>query len=1800
MDEAVAIMVEAASRFGIENSAISLQVYFVLLDEQSSQMFKNALGALDLSKQGSFAPSVRIRNNNKKLLKSGREDTTQPPNNETRLLKSNEIIRDYKAAGVVLYTVRSGELNILLGLEDRIGEGLVLNVLGGRAEPRDQDYRHTAAREFHEESKSPVSEKVLKRMLASEQATAIYFDKGQYVLYLVDCLPELEKLDVSFQQSSRHSEMDKLLWVKWKTLLEGSKKQPPHITMRSWRRVVDYNISEFLQKLLNCPLILDIVERRACQTATSNMQSEFDSLLRESWDPFPEDDKEWRLRLAFPPSVSTSFPIIPLERNSAEYQAVSQRFSSSPPIITIRKVNCEVREAEHDKLVQELQKQNGSDKVHKIEPVFHGTPERWRATNIALKSFDLSIVRNGRSSGNGVYTATDIQTPLGYSNNQGSILQMKAILAPNDHGYQAEMKGPPFTPGTILVFRQAAQVLPRYVIDFASPGQDDAALEKKAKEQHLHDAAVAREEMERQQRLIQSMEDQYAAERIRNSQSSSNYFKQRIETYQKDFQDTTENDQMAWNKVEKIMRLVDIECRQFRNGAPLPIYYRKHSLIKTIRENDVILVSSSTGSGKSTQLPQYILDDILEPCNDHRRVAVLEPKRFNAITLCQRVAKERSQQVGNEIGYSLGQGDCCASAVTRIEYMTHGLFINRALNSKKLLSVYGAVILDEAHVRSVEVDLCFKLLLNALKYSKQEGGRSFKIIIASATLGDREMGLYLNYFKESIPLCRATTCDASGQQCFPVLTVHRAEAEPDWEEANSLETTKALAVHAVEIALQLIRASDEGNILIFMPGESIINTCLANIQNWVLFKTKSQPTAKQGIPWNNSLDFEFKLTIDSDGGKEKKIVIGVYPFHGKVSARLRQKMLFHKGQDRIIIFSTNIAETGITLPNIRYVIDTGLERRVIWNPTSGIQEMKTMKVTASSMKQRLGRAGRVASGICVRLYSEDTAKSLDEEIQPEIKNGMILRLVLTMKQLAKQGDDGKLLTEVPPTSWESAEKMLQLLEALDENKELNSVGQALLTLGLDLRMGRFLIACNSAGCLGSGILITAMVTLSNKLDFLPLKTVGNYAAKEFLDPNGDHFTLMAIFQAYLGAKNKNSFCSDYDLDPNVMEEAKRSKEHLEMICLKMGWRQMDRKNAKPEDIRKALRESLCAAFFDQIINAIVPGSPAKKFIRILPKQESQRFRSSMKSFLDSAGLGDREMQGNSPQSFLVSSGALKAKSTQDEGNADDDYDDDNYDGSDASSQGSIYSANTNITPTLSPAVPSQQKQQTLTLTQQSSLWLLAEQQTATPLSLAVFTSIMITDSAREPVIHLVSYIDADDVVNGAKQWSEKINFGKIYRKIKPITRRYPISSQLAKYLLLQKGSAMRKYFSTYDLVDTKVDKDKKELIVTAPQHILEYFNNKIKELEEETDREEFCLPLPSLTNTEDKTKIIKLFGRGKAKNEEKEHLVNDLNKMVLDALGDQGDYLPLQLNDVGVDNTSSPWMITVRVSGSGKQLSSLMLGHIHSLIAQTLRQQPTQSFDSVQIKNASSTAILSKSNNFLPNLALFSTSVPPVAPFNHKNKAMVFLAHEAIWNANCKIYGGFVRDFIIRNEVANDIDIAYDSRTQSLSQIQLIIISAANKIGLRCTDNWRQKGMAQSRRFILGNQLGGSSFEVDLVDQNVVSSQGLSPGVDCDVGNFIVQKPGHQQFGLQLKVNHPMLQTVHQSIRHCLAKEFVFYYDQNNPIGQARLQKYLQRGWKCLTKLQPVMQTWATSAGYANLLAPQKQYSKPYYNLVNR
>ena len=445
----------------------------------------------------------------------------------------------------------------------------------------------------------------------------------------------------------------------------------------------------------------------------------------------------------------------------------------------------------------------------------------------------------------------------------------------------------------------------------------------------------------------------------------------------------------------------------------LPIYQLENALVHKLKEFSRLILQAPTGSGKSTQVPQILLDHGFLANGE---VVVLQPRRLATRMLAARVAEERGVTLGDEVGYQI-RFDKVASARTKIRFVTEGVLLRQLLNDPTLKNI-AVIIFDEFHERHLYGDISLARALHL-----QESARpDLKLIVMSATLDTHQIANYL------APDCY--TLQSEGRT-FPVEIEYlpkpfRPEDYPVWEVAND--------------ELSRLAATTEGDALIFMPGAYEIGRTVQAIR-------------------------------DSRVGRD----FIVLPLHGELPVADQDAALRRYGQRKVVV-ATNVAETSLTIDGVRLVIDSGLARIARFDPHRGINTLLVEKISRASSDQRAGRAGRTSPGRCVRLWTELEHEARAPQELPEIKRLDLAEVVLTLKASGVENVREFRWLESPSlTAIDRAETLLRDLGALDEKSgAISEMGRRMLAFPMHPRYARMLIEADRRKCVRAIALIAAL------------------------------------------------------------------------------------------------------------------------------------------------------------------------------------------------------------------------------------------------------------------------------------------------------------------------------------------------------------------------------------------------------------------------------------------------------------------------------------------------------------------------------------------------------------------------------------------------------------------------------------------------------------------------------------------------------------------------------------------------------
>ena len=485
----------------------------------------------------------------------------------------------------------------------------------------------------------------------------------------------------------------------------------------------------------------------------------------------------------------------------------------------------------------------------------------------------------------------------------------------------------------------------------------------------------------------------------------------------------------------------------------LPITPRKDEIVAAIRANQVVVIAGETGSGKTTQIPKMCLEAGL---GIEAKIGCTQPRRVAALSISRRIAEELNVNWGREVGCKI-RFDDRSNAQTYIKLMTDGILLAETQGDPDL-SEYNAIILDEAHERSLNIDFLLGHLKGLLARRKD-----LKLIVTSATIDTEAFSRHFD---------NAPIIEVSGR-LYPV-EVQYQPLDAESEEQGEISYVDA-AVQATE---RILYTTHSGDVLIFMPGERDI-----------------RETGDQ---------------LEGRFSGEAEIV----PLYGRLSGGDQQRV-FAPSARRKIVIATNIAETSLTIPGIRYVIDAGLARISRYNPRTRTKRLPIEPVSQSSANQRKGRAGRVQEGVCIRLYAEDDFNDRPPFTQPEIQRANLAEVILRMKAFHLGDIETFPFVQPPsPAAIANGYALLQELGALDELRALTPLGEKLARLPIDPTLGRMLLQSQHEHATQELLIIAAGLSIQDPRERpLDQKEAAAAAHRQFTDPQSDFLSLLNIWNA---------------------------------------------------------------------------------------------------------------------------------------------------------------------------------------------------------------------------------------------------------------------------------------------------------------------------------------------------------------------------------------------------------------------------------------------------------------------------------------------------------------------------------------------------------------------------------------------------------------------------------------------------------------------------------------------------------------
>ncbi|KAJ1326544.1 pre-mRNA-splicing factor ATP-dependent RNA helicase DHX16 [Microdochium nivale] len=553
----------------------------------------------------------------------------------------------------------------------------------------------------------------------------------------------------------------------------------------------------------------------------------------------------------------------------------------------------------------------------------------------------------------------------------------------------------------------------------------------------------------------------------------------------------------------------------------LPIYQYRDQFIAAMEQHQIIVIVGETGSGKTTQLPQYLHE--AGYTKDGRKVGCTQPRRVAAMSVAARVAEEMGVKLGNEVGFSI-RFENNTSDKTVLQYMTDGMLLREFMTEPDLAG-YSALMIDEAHERTVHTDILLALIKDLSRERPD-----LKLLISSATMNAKK---FAEYFDD------APIFNIPGRR-YPVDIYYTPAPE-----ANYLAA-------AITTVFQIHSTQGKGDILIFLTGQDEIDAA----------------------------ELQITETARKLGNRVKELI--VCPIYANLPSELQAKIFEPTPPNaRKVVLATNIAETSLTIDGIVYVIDPGYVKENVFNPTTGMSNLIVVPCSRASANQRSGRAGRVGPGKCFRLYTKYAyMNEMDESTTPEIQRTNLNSIVLLLKSLGiNQLLEFEFMDPPPTESLIGALNQLFALQALNHKGELTKVGRQMAEFPTDPMLAKAVLAADKIGCVDEVLSIVAMLSEASALFFRPKdkKIHADSARNRFtIKEGGDHLTLLNIWTQWVDSDFSPVWSRENFLQQRSLTRARDVRDQLAKLC--------DRVEVSPSSCGsisnvEPIKKALTAGFF---------------------------------------------------------------------------------------------------------------------------------------------------------------------------------------------------------------------------------------------------------------------------------------------------------------------------------------------------------------------------------------------------------------------------------------------------------------------------------------------------------------------------------------------------------------------------------------------------------------------------------------------
>ncbi|XP_062978331.1 pre-mRNA-splicing factor ATP-dependent RNA helicase DHX16 [Elgaria multicarinata webbii] len=550
----------------------------------------------------------------------------------------------------------------------------------------------------------------------------------------------------------------------------------------------------------------------------------------------------------------------------------------------------------------------------------------------------------------------------------------------------------------------------------------------------------------------------------------------------------------------------------------LPIFPYCADLLAAIAEHQMLIIEGETGSGKTTQIPQYLFEEGYT--QKGMKIGCTQPRRVAAMSVAARVSQEMGVKLGNEVGYSIRFEDC-TSERTVLKYMTDGMLLREFLTEPDLNS-YSVIIIDEAHERTLHTDILFGLIKDIARFRPE-----LKVLIASATLDTERFSTFF----DDAPIFRIP-----GRR-FPVDIYYTKAPEADYLEA------------CVVSVLQIHVTQPRGDILVFLTGQEEIEACCEMLQD----------------------------RCRRLGSKIAELL--VLPIYANLPSDMQAKIFEPTPPGaRKVVVATNIAETSLTIDGIIYVIDPGFCKQKSYNARTGMESLIVTPCSRASANQRAGRAGRVAAGKCFRLYTAWAYKNeMEETTVPEIQRTNLGNVVLLLKSLGINDLIHFDFMDPPPhETLVLALEQLYALGALNHLGELTKLGRKMAELPVDPMLSKMILASEQYKCSEQILTIAAMLSVNNAIFYRPKDKVvhADNARMNFFLPGGDHLVLLNVYNQWVESGYSMQWCYENFIQFRSMRRARDVREQLEGLMERI---EVDITSSEGDYV--PVRKAITAGFF---------------------------------------------------------------------------------------------------------------------------------------------------------------------------------------------------------------------------------------------------------------------------------------------------------------------------------------------------------------------------------------------------------------------------------------------------------------------------------------------------------------------------------------------------------------------------------------------------------------------------------------------